>query len=117
MDDSKTVEEIQKEMRYQKLEVDRIRREKQDIENNKIVAFDIMRELVRELITAVNLITPRGIDDTDQGRRVRALYTHLESLKLTEYDHNGSGPRRESIFPPTSFQSHSKTVFRRSRAI
>ena len=110
MDDSKTVEEIQKEMRYQKVKADRIQREKQHIEDNKITAFNIMRELIRELISAVNLVTPRGIDDTDQGQRVRALYSQLESLKLTEYD--GSGPRRESIFPPTSFQSHSKTIFR-----
>ena len=117
MDDSKTVEEIQKEIKYHRVIADREEREKKQLEDNKVSAINILRELVRELITIVNLSTPRGIDDTDHCRRMRALYSQLESLKITEYDNDGSSPRRESIFPPTSFQSHSKTIFRRSRAV
>ena len=89
------------------------------MKENKILAINIMRELIRELITIVNLTMPRGIDDIDQRRRMRALYSQLESLNITEYDDNGDGTdtRRESIFPPTDFQSHSKTIFRRRRPV
>ena len=69
MDDSKTVAEIEKEMKYQKVAADRIERQIREIEENKINAIDCMREIIRELISVVNLSMPRGLDCDDHCLR------------------------------------------------